>query len=89
MDFVNEDIDSYAYDHTQIEDDLLEALGRQLVFDTTNADGYITRSLSGGPWWVHSRVNVAAGELYWNVITEGAADTLQLNPTNAELRRQY
>ena len=76
-------------DYGQIEDDLLEALGRQLVFDTTNADGYITRSLSGGPWWVHSRANVAAGELYWNVITEGAADTLQLNPTNAELRRQY
>ena len=23
MDFVNEDIDNYAYDHTQIEDDLL------------------------------------------------------------------
>ena len=73
----------------QIEADLLEALGRQSVLDTTNADGYVTRSLSGGPWWVHSRANVAAGELYWNVTTEGAADTLQLNPTNAELRRQY
>ncbi len=76
-------------DYGQVEADLLEALGRQLVFDTTNADGYVTRSLSGGPWWVHSRANVPAGELYWNVTTEGAADTLQLNPTNAELRRQY
>jgi len=73
----------------QIETDLVEELGRPVVLDTTNADGYVTRSLSGGPWWVHSRANVAAGELYWNVLTEGATDTLQLNPTNAELRRQY
>ena len=76
-------------DYGQIEADLLEALGRQLVFDTTNSDGSVTRSLSGGPWWVHSRVNVSAGELYWNVLTDGATDTLRLNPTNAELRRQY
>ena len=75
-------------DYGQIEADLLEALGRKLVYDTTNADGYVTRSLPGGPWWVHSRVNVAAGELYWNVLTDSAVDTLQLNRSNAELRRQ-
>lgn len=71
-----------------IEDDLLMALGREVMADTTDADGVAGVSASGGPWWIHARVNTATGELYWNVmIDEATSDTLRLEPGNAELRQ--
>ncbi|MCG8469506.1 MAG: hypothetical protein MJB57_15080 [Gemmatimonadetes bacterium] len=76
-------------DYNDIETDLLEGLGRQIVYDTTDATGYVTQTLSGGPWWIHSRVRVPSGELYWNLMTDGAADTLRLEPGNAERRLAF
>lgn len=71
-----------------VEGDLLMALGRQVMADTTDTDGVAAAAAAGGPWWVHARVNTAAGELYWNVMVEGAsADTLRLQPDNADLRQ--
>ncbi len=71
-----------------IEGDLLMSLGREVMADTTDADGVAWAAASGGPWWVHARVNTAAGELYWNVmVDEASSDTLRLAPGNAELRQ--
>ncbi|MCY3700100.1 MAG: hypothetical protein OXH46_10805 [Gemmatimonadetes bacterium] len=71
-----------------MEDDLLMALGQQVMADTTDADGVAWASASGGPWWIHARVSTAAGELYWNVmVDEASGDTLRLVPGNAELRQ--
>ena len=75
-------------DYMALEADLLVALGRQMLADTTDADGFASAPISGGPWWIHSRVNTAAGELYWNVVVDEApTDTLRLVPSNAELRQ--
>lgn len=71
-----------------MEDDLLMALGQEVMADTTDADGVAGASASGGPWWVHARVNTATGELYWNVmVDEASSDTLRLQPGNADLRQ--
>lgn len=71
-----------------IESDLLTALGREVVTDTTDADGVATVPVSGGPWWIHTRMNTAAGELYWNLrIDEASSDTVRLDPDNADLRQ--
>jgi len=77
-------------DYPDIRDGLLEALGREIVYDTTDAEGRITRSLPGGTWWVHTRVAVPSGELYWNVpVDPSATDTLRLEPSNAERRLAF
>lgn len=73
-------------DYTDIETELLESLGREIAYDTTDATGSLTRRLPGGSWWVHARVAIPAGELYWNVPTDAVTDTLRLTPENA-LRR--
>lgn len=77
-------------DFGDIRDSLVEATGRETVVDTTNAEGTITRKLPGGTWWVHTRVAVPSGELYWNVPTDpSATDTLRLTPENAERRLAF
>ena len=77
-------------DYGDVESDLLNDLGRGIAIDTTNADGVAFASISGGPWWVYTRVNAVEGELYWNVMIPGASsDTLRLQRGNAELRRVY
>jgi len=75
-------------DYTDLETDLLAALGKQVAVDTTDAMGMVTRKLGGGDWWVYARVAAAAGELYWNLPVTGA-DTLRLTPDNAEHRQIY
>lgn len=75
-------------DYGDVEADLLAALGRQTLADTTDADGVASAPISGGPWWIHTRVNTANGELYWNVmVDEAPSDTLRLVPSNADLRQ--
>ena len=75
-------------EYGDVEGDLLAALGREVTADTTDAEGVAFAGVSGGPWWIHTRTNTAAGELYWNVMVEGASpDTLRLEAGNAELRR--
>ena len=72
-------------DYADIEAALLGDLGREIIDDTTDASGLVTRSLPRGDWWVHTRVAVPAGELYWNVPI-GGGDTLRLTPDNAQHR---
>lgn len=76
-------------DYTDIEAQLLEALGREIFQDTTDASGFVTRRLPSGTWWAHARVAIPAGELYWNVPTEATGDTLRLSPDNAERRLAF
>jgi len=76
--------------YTDAEATLLTDLGREVVYDTTDADGYARASMSKGDWWVYARVRVPSGELYWNVLTQvGAVDTLRLEPGNAERRMAF
>lgn len=73
---------AYA-DYYDIETELLD--GREILTDTTNAEGMATLSLPGGDWWVTTRVPVPEGEMYWNVPVPDT-DTLRLNESNGELR---
>ncbi len=75
-------------DFPDIEAALLDALGAEVHFDTTDAGGLVTRSLGGGDWWIHARVAAPSGELYWNVLS-GGVDTLRLTPGNAERRLAF
>ena len=59
--------------------------GREVIADTTNAQGRATVSLPGGDWRVTARAPVLEGELYWNVPVPDA-DTLRLDRSNATLR---
>lgn len=75
-------------EYVEIEDGLLEARGREIFQDTTNAEGTVTRRLPRGTWWVHARIPVGMfDELYWNEpFQPGQVDTVRLTPENA-LRR--
>lgn len=74
-------------DYATIMDSILEASGRQVYEDTTDASGTVTRRLRGGTWWVHTRLPIPFAELYWNVpIDPAETDTLRLTPENAEQR---
>lgn len=75
-------------EYGDVEGDLLAALRREVMADTTDADGVASTAASGGPWWVHTRVTTAAGELYWNLRVDGASsDTVHMSADNAELRQ--
>lgn len=74
-------------EYTPIVDSILEAEGKEIREDTTDAEGRIAVRLSAGTWWVHTRLPVPFGELYWNVpIDPSQVDTLRLSPENAEQR---
>lgn len=76
-------------DYTTIVDSILEAEGREIRSDTTDAEGYARGNLPGGQWWVYTRTEVPYGELYWNVaLSPAEADTLVLDTSNAERRLQ-
>ena len=70
-----------------IEQETLTTLGRQVFEDTTNADGYVTRALPSGDWWVITRVRVPRGEFVWDVLIDPSqVDTLRLDSANGEER---
>jgi len=74
-----------GYDDAVAE--ILQSTGQEIFEDTTNADGAVTRSLSGGDWWVHSRIRIPRGEFYWNLrVDASAGDTIRLDTSNAEDR---
>jgi hypothetical protein len=74
-------------DYNSVVDSIMDARGMEVRHDTTNADGFKTVRLRGSPWWVHSRISVPFGELYWNVpIDPAEVDTLRLSPENADRR---
>ncbi len=83
-----EEVAFAGYDDATTE--IMAALGRQTMVDTTNADGVAVGTVSGGPWWVYTRLTTPEGELYWNVMVDGSSsDTLRLQRDNAELRPIY
>lgn len=69
-----------------IEQGLVAELGRQVLADTTGADGYVTRSLPSGDWWVNTRIQVPAGEFVWNLKIDPSQDTLRLDTSNGAER---
>lgn len=88
---VQEAWEDVAYqDYWILVDSIQEALGREARQDTTNAEGARTVRLRGSPWWVHTRVSVPFGELYWNEpFDPSEVDTLRLTPENAERRLRF
>ena len=74
-------------DYPDVEAQLLEATGREIAYDTTNAEGVATSRLPGGRWYVHTRVPLPFSELYWNVLIDpGVSDTIRLTRDNAVIR---
>jgi len=70
-----------------IEQSIITELGRQVFADTTSADGFVTRNLPSGDWWVNTRIRVPAGEYVWNLqIDPSQVDTLRLDTSNGEER---
>lgn len=74
--------------YAAIEEEILEARGKETYEDTTNAQGIVNRRLPGGTWWVHTRIPVGMfDEYYWNEqIDPAQVDTLRLTPENADRR---
>lgn len=67
----------------------LEETGRDIVVDTTDAQGAAQLELPPGQWWVHARHELPFQELYWNVpITVEGGDPMPLilNRENAQIR---
>lgn len=70
----------------EVVDSIVAERGAEIRYDTTDANGTVTRTLPSGEWWVHTRVSGPYEELYWNVLVPAGADTLRLTPENAERR---
>lgn len=67
----------------------LEAAGREIHVDTTNAQGMVEFQAPPGEWWVHARFELPYQELYWNeqiMLERGDPIQLILNAENAESR---
>jgi len=62
-------------DYPDIQAQLLETTGREIVYDTTNAEGVATSRLPAGRWYVYARVNLPSSELYWNVLIDPGGAT--------------
>lgn len=68
---------------------LLKSLGREEVWDTTDATGAIRVKVPKGRWWVHARYTLPNEELYWNVpveVTGGDPLVVRLTRQNAQVR---
>ena len=60
--------------------------GRDILVDTTDANGTITTALREGQWWVSARQELPFNELYWNVmftVEGGDPVTVTINRGNA------
>jgi len=70
-----------------LEHSLTEGLGLQVIEDTTDNSGYVSRFLPPGDWWVKVRIRVPVGERTWNIKIDGSRDTtLWLSAENGEER---
>ena len=80
--------DAYA-DVGLVFDARLAEAGRQVLYDTTSADGVATFEVPAGQWWVSARHELPFDELYWNLaITIEGTEPMQfmLDGDNAVLR---
>jgi hypothetical protein len=67
----------------------LRERGREILADTTDADGMAGMELPPGQWWVHARQDLPFSELYWNIevnVERGVPTQVQLNPSTAQVR---
>jgi len=56
--------------------------GQNVIYDTTDAQGYVSIDVPPGTWWVHAFYEEAYQELYWNLpITVERGDPLQVRLT--------
>lgn len=64
--------------------------GRDMVVDTTSADGVARfTGMEAGEWWVHARYELPTTELYWNMpvtVEGGEVAEIRLTRENAEVR---
>jgi len=63
--------------------------GRDIVVDTTDAQGYALVEVPPGEWWVYSFYEQAYSELYWNIritVERGEPVQVLLNRETAEVR---
>lgn len=81
--------DEVFADYGEIVDSLQEALGREDMYDTTDASGWAQFIAPKGRWYIHTRFKLPFEELYWSVPYDavgGGVDTVILNESNAEVR---
>jgi len=67
----------------------LREVGREILADTTDADGMAAVELPPGQWWVHARHELPFSELYWNIpvnVERNAPVQVQLNASTAQVR---
>jgi uncharacterized protein YecT (DUF1311 family) len=67
----------------------LQESGREILYDTTGADGVATFEARSGSWWATARYELPFVELYWNVpieLTRDAPVQLRLTRANAQQR---
>lgn len=65
------------------------AAGRDILADTTDANGSLTIELRAGQWWASAREELPFQELYWNVpftVEGGDPVPVTLTPANAQRR---
>jgi len=78
-------------DVTTIFQERMDALGREIVVDTTSADGVtVFEEVPEGEWWVHARWQLPTVELYWNEpiqVAGGEVTEVMLDRASAEERR--
>ena len=78
--------DAYA-GYFDIEQAIVTEGGRQVFTDTTSTDGYVTRNLPAGDWWINTRIRVPVGEFVWNLkIDPAQVDTVRLDASNGDER---
>lgn len=69
--------------------DKLQTSGREIMYDTTDANGLTQFEVAPGEWWVSARYELPFTELYWNVridLSRGEPLPLTLTRANAEER---
>jgi hypothetical protein len=66
----------------------LDATGKEILYDTTEAGGRAQIAAPKGEWWVHGRYAAGTEELYWNVPTTVGGDPVEVRLTreNADVR---
>ncbi len=67
----------------------LREVGREILYDTTDAEGMAVITVEPGQWWIHARYELPFQELYWNIpITaeRGKPVEIRLTRETAEVR---
>ncbi len=68
---------------------MLQASGREILADTTDATGRADFQVDPGQWWIYGRYPLATEELYWNIpvsVERGDPIELPLSRSNAQVR---